>query len=142
MQVDSPIARKPVYRSVYRPVTDQFSHQPCDDAGRGVPHIVEAYGRDSYEFRDGSIALTIPFNRIDAVRLVSQSPVAKAPVNLNRTQRRVPEEIRNDPNATYDQPAAAVGRGKSTVNGAVRLLKELGYIERVGSDKSGRWRVL
>ena len=111
-------------------------------SGRGVPKIVEAFGRESYEFRDGSIALTIPFNRIDAIESENPNPVAKIPTNLNRTQQRVLEEIRSDPNVTYDQIAAAIGKGKSTVNNAVRFLREHGFIERVGSDKTGWWRVL
>ena len=110
-------------------------------SGRGVPKIVEAYGRGSYEFRDGSIALTIPFNRIDAVHPERTSPTPKVVNGLNRTQREVLEEIRNDPNATYEQIAISIGKGKSTVNGAIKTLKELGYIERVGSDKSGWWRI-
>ena len=111
-------------------------------SGRGVPKIVEAFGRESYEFRDGSIALTIPFNRIDAIESENPNPVAKIPANLNRTQQRVLEEIRNDPNVTYNQIAAAIGKGKSTINNAVRFLREHGYIERMGSDKTGWWRVL
>ena len=36
----------------------------------------------------------------------------------------------------------AIGKGATTAQKAVRHLREGGYIERVGSNKSGWWRVL
>ncbi len=111
-------------------------------SGRGVPKIVEAYGRDCYEFRPGSIALTIPFNRIDAARPNEPGVVAPAPAGLNRTQQQVLDEIRNNPNVTHDKLALAIGKSATTAQKAVRFLRENGYIERVGSDRAGWWRVL
>lgn len=32
--------------------------------GRGVPKITEAYGRETYEFRENSIVVSIPFTRV------------------------------------------------------------------------------
>ncbi|MBQ9044010.1 MAG: winged helix-turn-helix transcriptional regulator, partial [Eggerthellaceae bacterium] len=111
-------------------------------SGRGVPKIVEAYGRDSYEFRPGSIVLTIPFNRIDAPEHARPGSTANAPASLNRTQQQVLDEIRNNPNITHEKLASAIGKGVTTAQKAVRFLRENGYIERVGSDKAGWWRVL
>lgn len=111
-------------------------------SGRGVPKIVGAYGRDSYEFRPGSIVLTIPFNRIDAPEHTGQGSAADAPASLNRTQQQVLDEIRNNPNITHEKLASAIGKGVTTAQKAVRFLRENGYIERVGSDKAGWWRVL
>ena len=36
-----------------------------EKSGRGVPRIVSEYGREAFEFRDNSIMVTIPFNRLD-----------------------------------------------------------------------------
>lgn len=109
-------------------------------SGRGVPKIVETYGRDCYEFREGSIALTIPFNRIG---VIDQGAVTVgAATLLNGTQQQVLAAIRNNPNITHDQIALAIGKGKTTAQKAVRYLRDNGYIERVGSNKSGWWRVL
>ena len=38
-----------------------------EKSGRGVPRIIEVYGREAFEFRQNSIVVTIPFNRIDLV---------------------------------------------------------------------------
>ena len=32
--------------------------------GRGVPKITEIYGRETYEFRENSIVVSIPFTRV------------------------------------------------------------------------------
>lgn len=32
--------------------------------GRGVPKITEVYGKETYEFRENSIVVSIPFNRV------------------------------------------------------------------------------
>lgn len=59
-----------------------------------------------------------------------------APVN------QMLSDIRSDPNATHDQIAASIGKGRTSVVKAIRQLREGGYIERVGSNKSGWWKVL
>ena len=101
-----------------------------------------AYGRDCYEFREGSIALTIPFNRINALEPATHSGSTKGADELSKVQAEVLAEIRSDPNATHDQIAASIGKGRTAVVKAIRQLREGGYIERVGSNKSGWWKVL
>ena len=36
-----------------------------EKSGRGVPKIIETYGKETFEFRENSIVVTIPFNRLD-----------------------------------------------------------------------------
>ncbi len=38
-----------------------------EKSGRGVPKIVELYGKDAYSFRENSIVVTIPFRRVNQV---------------------------------------------------------------------------
>lgn len=116
-------------------------------SGRGVPKVVKAYGRGAYEFREGSIALTMPFTRVPGEGVwggtgAALSGGAPARAGLSPTQRSVLAEIRDDPNATHADVAQRLGTSKSTVDRAVRFLREAGYIERVGSNKLGWWRVL
>lgn len=51
------------------------------------------------------------------------------------------EEIRNNPNITQVQLAQVIGVGVTTIENNIRFLKENGYIERVGSNKTGYWNV-
>lgn len=37
----------------------------CEKSSRGVPKILETYGKGAFEFRENSIVVTISFNRLD-----------------------------------------------------------------------------
>ena len=61
---------------------------------------------------------------------------------FNPTRQRIMEEIRNNPNITQPQLMEIIGIGKTAIQNNIAFLKENGYIERVGSNKKGYWRVL
>ena len=124
--------------------------------GRGVPRIVETYGRECYRFQDNAIVVTIPFHRIDdefADDEVSNKPGHKVrdkvrdkssnhyPL-LNKTQSNVLEIVRDNPNVTRPQLMEALSLGETSIQNAMAYLRKNGYIERVGSRKTGWWRVL
>lgn len=52
------------------------------------------------------------------------------------------EEIRNNPNITQPQLMSVIGIGRTAIQNNITFLRENGYIERVGSNKNGYWRVL
>ena len=59
---------------------------------------------------------------------------------LNDSQTRVLAEIRNNPNITKPQLMIACNLGKTSIDNIISTLKKKGYIERVGSNKSGYWK--
>ena len=61
---------------------------------------------------------------------------------LNHTQVRILAEIRNNPNITKPRLAENLKLGKTTIDKGIAVLKKYGYIERIGSNKSGYWKVL
>ena len=61
---------------------------------------------------------------------------------LKHTQARILAEIRNNPNITKARLAEILNLGKTTIDKGIAVLKKYRYIERVGSNKSGYWRVL
>lgn len=62
--------------------------------------------------------------------------------NLNSTHRLILKEIRNNPNITQIQLMDAVGIGKTAIQNNISYLQKSGYIERIGSNKNGYWKVL
>ena len=60
---------------------------------------------------------------------------------LTRTQRKVYEEIKRNPSAPAKWIAETVGLSKPTVERAVAVLKEKGYLLRLGSSKTGTWMI-
>lgn len=115
-----------------------------EKTGRGVPKITQIYGKEAYEFRENAIVVTIPFKWINVMGDKWGDKVGDKSANppLNETQRRILGEIRNNPNMTKPQIARALGVGKTTVDNGISALKKKGYIERVGSNKSGYWETL
>lgn len=50
--------------------------------------------------------------------------------------------MRNDPNITTAQLRVILGCAETTVENNISYLRKNGYIERVGSRKSGYWKVI
>lgn len=109
-------------------------------SGRGVPKIVDVYGKDVFDFRENSIAVNIPFNWINKVGdNVGDKAGYKKPLNSRRKQ--ILEEMRNNPNITQTQLTNIISVGLTAIENNIRFLRENGYIERVGSNKTGYWKV-
>lgn len=115
-----------------------------EKTGRGVPTITKRYTKDAYEFKENSIVVKIPFNWINVMGDKVGDKVGDKEANhfLNRTQLRILEEIRNNDNITKPQLMSVLELGKTTIDNGVSILRKNGYIERVGSNKNGYWRVL
>ena len=112
-----------------------------EKSGRGVPKIIEVYGKDAFIFRENSIVVTIPFQRIHNPQIVLGNKSGdKKP--LNERRRRIITEMRNDPNITTAQLRVILGCAETTVENNISYLRKNGYIERVGSRKSGYWKVI
>lgn len=113
-------------------------------SGRGVPKIISAYGRSSYEFRENSISLTIPFEWLgnDSNRKKDGRSRAEASPVGTDTEAAILAELMDNPNLTQPQLSSRLGRSLRTVQRALASLQEEGSIERVGSNKKGYWKVL
>ena len=109
-------------------------------SGRGVPKIIDSYGKDVFDFRENSIVVNIPFNWINNVGdKVGNKVGDKRPLNDRR--KKILEEIRNNPNVTQTQLSKIIGIGLTAIENNIRFLKENEYIERVGSNKTGYWKI-
>ena len=116
-----------------------------EKSGRGVPKIIEVYGKDAFTFRKNSIVVTIPFQRIhnpqNAVGNKLGNNMGDKKV-LNPRRSRILAEMRNDPNITTAQLRIILDCAETTVENNIAYLRKNGYIERVGSRKTGYWKVL
>ena len=163
--------------------------------GRGVPVITRRYGREAFEFRENSIVVTIPFERIHAVSFLSlgeedgdedkledksdskrkledkledksdskrkleDKPEDNSSLEeisargimvnsedtfagLTLVQIKIYNEIRKNPNITWEGLERTLDRKQSTIAKGISVLKSKGYIERIGSNKSGHWKIL
>lgn len=116
-----------------------------EKTGRGVPKITEKYGKDAFEFNENSIVVRIPFNWINVMgdKVGNKAgDKASSGYSLNETQKKILEVVRNNPNVTKKQIQDKIGKGKTTVDNGIAFLKDYGFIIRVGSNKTGFWKVI
>lgn len=129
---------------VNRSLSDIFLQLHISErSGRGVPVITQIYGKEAFEFRENSIVVTIPFEKITlnvGDKLTDRQKVGDKLTdrqNLNSTRRLILKEMRNNPNITQPQLIEIVGIGKTAIQNNISYLRENGYIERVGLNKKG-----
>ena len=63
-------------------------------------------------------------------------------IKLSPTQKAVLEAIIETPSITKQALCDMTSLGKSTIDRAIKALKEKGLIQRVGSNKTGYWKVI
>ena len=61
---------------------------------------------------------------------------------MTKTETKVLSAIKKNNYARISQIARAIEKSDKTVSRAIKKLKELKYIERVGDDYNGYWKVL
>lgn len=110
-----------------------------EKTGRGVPKIIDTYGRTAFEFRENSIVVTIPFRWIN---MPGDKVSDKKTKQALPTGDRIFYAIKNNPDITIPEIATLLGVGKTTVDNGISVLKRNGKIERVGSNKTGYWKII
>ena len=61
--------------------------------------------------------------------------------NLNQTQIKILRSINDDPGITIAELSKNFRLASSTINKHLRSLKEIGLIKRIGSLKTGQWKI-
>ena len=61
---------------------------------------------------------------------------------LTELQHSLLKEIKRDPSITYDKLASIVNRNRLTIVRNFKTLRKAGILDRIGSDKTGKWVVV
>ena len=104
-----------------------------EKSGRGVPKITEMYGKEAFSFRENSIVVTIPFERVNKVGNKVGKKVGNKKALNSRKQKNI-LEMRNNPNITIAELHAILGVSETAVEKNISFLKENGYIESRGKE--------
>lgn len=113
----------------------------AEHTGRGVPTIVERYGRDAIRIDDASVTVTIPFAFEPSV-VVARKGLEQGGEGTSDRDRKVLDYLRGHPEARISEVSDAVGSSPSAVKRAISSLKEKGVLENRGTNRSSRWFVL
>ena len=60
---------------------------------------------------------------------------------MTENRQKIISEIRNNPNITKEQLSMIIGISTTAIDKNLEYLKAHNYIERVGSKKTGYWKV-
>jgi ATP-dependent DNA helicase RecG len=99
----------------------------CRDAGRREPR---------FEASSSEVSVTFFTDIADTVKDTVRNTVKDT---VTATQNQILKLLTSNPRMTAKVISAELGINERNVKKNIRVLKEAGYIERVGSDKSGHW---
>lgn len=109
--------------------------------GTGVPNIVAKYGQSAFEITDLYINVILPFD-IEVMSSKRKNATVNATVKLNQTEKKIIQLLSENPSVTSTRLAELLGLHRATVMRNLNRLKEKGLLERVGSDKTGYWKII
>ena len=103
--------------------------------------------KDAFDFRENSIVVKLSFNKNRKVgnkvgnEIGNTSPATRKH-GLNATRKKILSEMRHNPNITKDELEIIIGISDTAIDNNIRFLKNNGYLERIGTNKDGYWKVV
>ena len=130
----------------------------ADELGSGMRNTykyTKMYSGGEPQFVEGDVfRITIPLTEVatatvgpeviapndDAINGVINGVINGA-INLSTNERKLIQFLKENPYATKMIMSSSLEIGAGTVERIIRKLKKLGLLERVGSNKTGYWRI-
>jgi len=97
-----------------------------EKTGRGIPLIINTYGRKTIKISNNSILVTIPYNKVDEVG--NKVGNKNSEIKLNLSQIKVLAEIRNKPNITIVELSKVCEISDTAVDKILKALKSFEII--------------
>ena len=104
-----------------------------EQMGTGIIRILQSYDKKSFEFFPNFIRVTFPFNK-DKFRKNT-----KENKKLTETQKSIISLILDSPTITQETLSKLLDVSVRTIQRNIKVLIELGLIERIGATKKGKW---
>jgi ATP-dependent DNA helicase RecG len=113
--------------------------------GRGTLNVIDeclAYGlpNPTYEYDWGAVKVT--FYKAKDNEGISEPVNEPLSEPVNETLKLILNLIKENPNITKKQIEKKINFSRATITRYIKKLKEQNLLKRVGSDKSGYWKVL
>ena len=112
----------------------------AEQSGHGVPTIVGKYGRSVFSFDDGILKVTIPLSFERAEVLARKNRILQKK-GLTVNQKKIYDYLSENPSDSLQEVADNTGISLTGVKKICAKLQEYGILERIGSKKSGSWKV-
>jgi predicted HTH transcriptional regulator len=137
------LTKEEFYRGISRPVNIKLQKifgqlGYVEQTGHGVPLIINHYGKQAFDVMDHYVNVIIPLNKKN---YEENMPVIDRKLMLNPSQNRVYTIIKENPTYTIKTLVGETSFSDGYVRKILQYLKQNHYIERVGANKDGYWKV-
>lgn len=135
------LSKESFYKGTSRPVNEKLQKifgqlKLVEQTGHGVPIIINEYGKEAFDIEDNFITVTIPFSRP-----LLNSP-KKETIVLNKNQTKLLDYLEKNKDANIASIASYLNVSEIYIKKMISVLKENGYLERIGSNREGYWKVI
>lgn len=103
--------------------------------GTGIIRILSKYDESIFTFSSNFIKVSIPFNK----QKNSSNSNETSTKNVSKRQLKIMELIKE--NLTQDEIADKLGVSRFTIIRDIKFLKQNDFLSRVGSNKTGFWKI-
>lgn len=139
----SALSKKDFFAGVSKPVNKKllkiFSDlNYIDQTGHGIPLILKNYGKEAFYISEHTIIVSIPLNK----KLLESTYTKNNYDDLNNSEITVLSLLKDKNNYTTGDLIRITNYSEPYINKIIRSLKDKKYIERVGANKNGHWKIL
>lgn len=142
------LSKEDYFKGISKPVNKKLLEiflqlDLIERTGHGVPLIYNKYGEKAFYIGKETIIVTIPINKEPLYDNITYNKSEKSRYDeLTNNEKNILNEIDKNPEITIPELMKVVGGGHTSITNARISLKNKGFIERVGSNKNGHWKIL
>ena len=111
-----------------------------EQLGTGIQRVLKSYDKSIFNFFPNHIRVSIPFNENQFKNETSKLKY-ESYIFLNQLQKSIVKLIMDRPNITQDELARLLDVNKRTIIRNFKVLIDNKYIERIGANKNGYWKI-
>ncbi len=136
---------KGVSKGRNRQLMDMFTRLGIvEHTGHGIPTIINIYGINVFEISDSFIRVIIPFNEevLENHGSISSSISGINDDSLSDKENRILKAIEMKPNLKVKELSEMLNIPFRSTQRYISNLSMMGFIQRIGSNKNGSWKVV
>lgn len=141
------LSKKDFFKGISKPVNNELLNiflklDLIEQTGHGVPMIYNEYGKDAFYISEHTVIVTIPINKELLENVENTTNDSNRYLDLSAYELNAFNLIKNNTKITTSILSSTLNLSKSYCSKILVNLKTKGYIERIGSKKSGYWKII
>ena len=108
--------------------------------GTGIIRILSKYDSSIFSFSSNFIKVVIPYSFKTNSEVINENPIDNFK-EISKRQKRIIEIIRDNASITQEEMASILNISRFTIIREIKVLEEKGIIKRIGSNKTGNWKI-